>query len=248
MENNPLLTLITFLPAAAGLVFALVRGERSPLVRWGGLIVTLAVVALAAFAWTQCDGAMKVFEDRMWIKRFGIHYRMGLDGISLAMVALTAFLMPLAIAASWKQSNGFIVALLFLETGMMGAFCALDLFLFYIFWEAMLLPMYLLIGIWGGPRRIYASVKFIVYTIVGSVLMLVAILYCYAKAGTFDVQALPEALKALPAGAAGWCFLAFALSFAIKVPMFPFHTWLPDAHVEAPTAGSVILAGVLLKM
>ena len=248
MESLPVLTLITFLPAAAGLLLAPVRGERSPLVRWGGLVVSLAVLALAAFAWTQCDGTMKVFEDVRWIKRFDIHYKMGLDGISLAMVALTAFLMPLAIASSWKQSNGFIIALLFLESGMMGAFCALDLFLFYVFWEAMLLPMYLLIGIWGGPRRVAAAVKFIVYTIVGSVLMLAAILYCYAAAGTFDVQALPEGLRALPLAAQGWCFLAFALSFAIKVPMFPFHTWLPDAHVEAPTAGSVILAGVLLKM
>jgi NADH-quinone oxidoreductase subunit M len=174
---------------------------------------------------------------------------MGIDGISLAMIALTAFLMPLAIRASWHQSNGFIVTLLFLETGMMGAFCAIDLFLFYVFWEAMLIPMYLLIGIWGGPRRIYASVKFILYTIVGSVLMLAAILYVALQAGTFDVLALQEKLPGLiDPDVQPWLFLAFAVSFAIKVPLFPFHTWLPDAHVEAPTAGSVILAGVLLKM
>jgi NADH-quinone oxidoreductase subunit M len=254
MENY-LLTLITFVPGAAGLALAPVRAERSPIVRWGALIASIAVVVFAALAWSECDGSMKVFEDRTWIKlgqssggHIEIHYKMGLDGISLAMVALTAFLMPLAIGASWKQSNGFMIALLFLETGMMGAFCALDLFLFYIFWEAMLLPMYLIIGIWGGPRRISAAVKFIVYTIVGSVLMLAAILYCYAQAKTFDVTGMREGLQGLSLEAQSWLFLAFALSFAIKVPLFPFHTWLPDAHVEAPTAGSVILAGVLLKM
>jgi NADH-quinone oxidoreductase subunit M len=175
---------------------------------------------------------------------------MGIDGISLAMVALTAFLMPLAIRASWHQPNGFIIALLFLETGMLGAFCALDLFLFYVFWEAMLIPMYLLIGIWGGPRRIYASIKFILYTIVGSVLMLAAIIYVGLQARTFDVVALQQRLPtmAFEPQVQQLLFLAFAVSFAIKVPLFPFHTWLPDAHVEAPTAGSVILAGVLLKM
>jgi NADH-quinone oxidoreductase subunit M len=253
MENSfPLLSLITFLPAVAGLALAPVRAERSGLVRWGALVVSFAVVVLSAVAWAGCDGtpAMKFLEDHDWVRKFDIHYKVGLDGISLAMVALTAILMPMAIAASWKQSNGFLVALLFLETGMLGAFVALDLFLFYVFWEAMLLPMYLLIGIWGGPRRIYAAVKFIVYTIAGSVLMLAAILYCYSKAGTFDVLELQRVLPQLEIvrNAGSWLFLAFGLSFAIKVPMFPFHTWLPDAHVEAPTAGSVILAGVLLKM
>ncbi len=250
MDHPPLLTLVTFLPAAAGLALAPVRGERSPLVRGGALLVSMVVVVLAGLAWAGCDGTMSLVEDHAWIRHFHIHYKVGVDGISLAMVALTAILMPMAIAASWKQSNGFFVALLFLETGMMGAFVALDLFLFYVFWEAMLLPMYLLIGIWGGPRRIYAAVKFIIYTIVGSVLMLAAILYCYSKAGTFDIldlqRDLPRLQEVVQAGS--WLFLAFAVSFAIKVPMFPFHTWLPDAHVEAPTAGSVILAGVLLKM
>jgi NADH-quinone oxidoreductase subunit M len=166
------------------------------------------------------------------------------------MVVLTAFLMPLAMRCSWHQPRGFMIALLFLETGMMGAFCATDLFLFYVFWEAMLIPMYLIIGVWGGPRRIYAAVKFIVYTIVGSVLMLAAILYCYAKADTFDIVELQQRLPAISDVVRNghWLFLAFGLSFAIKVPMFPFHTWLPDAHTEAPTAGSVILAGVLLKL
>src|SRR5262252_2017149 len=219
MDDLPLLTLITFLPGAAGLALALVRAERSGIVRWSALLVSLAVVALSAVAWGRCDGPLKHWEDIAWIKKFDIHYRMGLDGISLAMVALTAFLMPLAIAASWKQSNGFLVALLILETGMMGAFCATDLFLFYIFWEAMLIPMYLLIGIWGGPRRIYAAVKFIVYTIAGSVLMLAAILYVASQAGTFDVLTLQSRLPgAIPIDLQHWLFAAFAISFAIKVP------------------------------
>jgi len=251
----PLLTLITFLPAAAGLLLAPLKAEKAAVVRWTALGVSLLVLGLAAFAWVGFDSkqeAMQFPEDHLWIvlRDVRIHYTMGVDGISLAMIALTAFLMPLAIRASWKQPNGFIIALLFLETGMMGAFCALDLFLFYVFWEAMLIPMYLLIGIWGGPRRIYASVKFILYTIVGSVLMLAAILYVGIQAETFDVvklqQKLPE--MGLESHVQHLLFLAFALSFAIKVPLFPFHTWLPDAHVEAPTAGSVILAGVLLKM
>jgi NADH-quinone oxidoreductase subunit M len=248
-----ILTLITFLPAAAGLLLAPLKGARAPLVRVAALAATLAVLALAGAAWVRFDPGvegMQLEVGRVWIRTLNIHYRMGVDGISLAMVALTAFLMPLAVACSWRQSNGFRVALLFLETGMLGAFCALDLFLFYVFWEAMLVPMALLIGIWGGPRRVYAAVKFVVYTVAGSVLMLAAILFCYGEAGTFDVVELQRTLPALSAvrESGTWLFLAFGLSFAIKVPMVPFHTWLPDAHVEAPTAGSVILAGVLLKM
>jgi NADH-quinone oxidoreductase subunit M len=258
MAELPVLTLITFLPAAAGLLLSPLKAEKGALVRWAALGMTLLVLGLAALAWIQFnpEGLDYQFrEDHVWIKgplSVPIRYTMGVDGISLAMIVLTAFLMPLAIGASWHQSNGFIVALLFLETGMMGAFCALDLFLFYVFWEAMLIPMYLLIGIWGGPRRIYASVKFILYTIVGSVLMLAAILYCGVQERTFDVVALANQLKDSRAisdpSLRHLLFLAFGVSFAIKVPLFPFHTWLPDAHVEAPTAGSVILAGVLLKM
>jgi NADH-quinone oxidoreductase subunit M len=255
-ESIPVLTLITFLPAAAGLLLSPLKAEKGAIVRWAALGVSLLVLGLAAWLWVRFDPKspnMQFREDLTWIPlSVPIHYTMGLDGISLALVALTAFLMPLAIRASWHQSNGFIIALLFLETGMMGAFCALDLFLFYVFWEAMLIPMYLLIGIWGGPRRIYASVKFILYTIVGSVLMLAAILYCGLQERTFDVvqlaNQLPGSRTIVDAGTRQLLFLAFAVSFAIKVPLFPFHTWLPDAHVEAPTAGSVILAGVLLKM
>jgi NADH-quinone oxidoreductase subunit M len=238
----PLLTLITFLPAASGLLLAPLKAEKGAIVRWLALGVSLVVLLLACVAWIGFDpkaDGIQFREDHAWIHSVyltpasGIRYTLGIDGISLAMVLLTAFLMPLA---------------LFLETGMLGAFCALDLFLFYVFWEAMLIPMYLLIGIWGGPRRIYASVKFILYTIAGSVLMLAAILYAASAAETFDVVKLQDKLPGLEPHVQQWLFLAFAVSFAIKVPLFPFHTWLPDAHVEAPTAGSVILAGVLLKM
>ncbi|HLY11520.1 MAG TPA: NADH-quinone oxidoreductase subunit M [Planctomycetota bacterium] len=256
----PLLTLITFLPALAGLLLSPLKAEKGGIVRFAALFVTLAVLGLAGAVWFLFDpkgDPIQFREDHLWIRSLyltptkGITYSVGVDGISLAMMVLTAFLMPLAIRASWHQPKGFLITLLFLETGMMGAFVALDLFLFYVFWEAMLIPMYLLIGIWGGPRRIYASVKFILYTIVGSVLMLAAILYAATQAGTFDVVTLQGQLPRLLAGSPDtqyWLFLAFAVSFAIKVPLFPFHTWLPDAHVEAPTAGSVILAGVLLKM
>jgi NADH-quinone oxidoreductase subunit M len=242
------LSWIVFLPAAAGLLLALVPGERSGLVRGVALASALGVLGLSVYVYVQCDGTMRIYDSCEWIPTFKIRYRLGVDGLGAAMVLLTAFLMPLAIGASWRQSKGFQIALLFLETGMMGAFVALDLFLFYVFWEAMLLPMYLLIGVWGGPRRIYAAVKFIVYTLVGSLLMLAAVLYCYAKVGSFDVLSLQRELPRLAGTEQMWLYLAFAFSFAIKVPMFPFHTWLPDAHVEAPTAGSVILAGVLLKM
>jgi NADH-quinone oxidoreductase subunit M len=250
--NPPVLSLITFLPAAAGLLLAPLKPERTGIVRLTAMLASLVVLGLSAWVYVTFDGAPKGFtEDLEWVRALNIRYTVEVDGISAPLVLLTAFLMPLAVACSWRQPKGFLVALLFLETGMMGAFVAQDLFLFYVFWEAMLIPMYFLIGIWGGPRRIYAAVKFILYTIAGSVLMLAAILYCYAKAeGSFDVLQMPGRLAAagIPESTQRILFLAFAVSFAIKVPMFPFHTWLPDAHVEAPTAGSVILAGVLLKM
>ncbi|HXG60819.1 MAG TPA: NADH-quinone oxidoreductase subunit M [Planctomycetota bacterium] len=247
----PILSLMTFAPALAGVALSAVRPERTGVLRLTTLGVTLVVLLLAGAAYVGHDGPLVAYEDAAWMPRLGIRYTMGLDGISAAMVLLTALLMPLAVAASWHQPKGFLLALLFLETGMIGAFCALDLFLFYVFWEAMLLPMYLLIGIWGGPRRVTAAVKFIVYTIAGSVLMLAGILYCAWSAGTFSVLDLQRMLPADPRMTLATqqaLFLAFALAFAIKVPVVPFHTWLPDAHVEAPTAGSVILAGVLLKM
>lgn len=228
--------------------------------------ILFAIALLAAgldFLWSAkiftlfdgTSGDMQLLERLRWMPGFGIYYVVGIDGISLFLVLLTTFLMPLAILASWSVENRlkeYLVFMLLLETGMLGAFVALDLFLFYVFWEVMLVPMYFLIGVWGGTRRIYAALKFVVYTMAGSLLMLVAIIYLATRhaqteqALTFDLLRLYG--LHLPLEQQLWLFLAFALSFAIKVPLFPFHTWLPDAHVEAPTAGSVILAGVLLKL
>jgi NADH-quinone oxidoreductase subunit M len=198
---------------------------------------------------------MQFVERVPWMTSFGIDYIVGIDGISLFLVLLTTFLMPIAILASWSvraKTKEYLVFMLLLETGMLGAFVALDLFLFYVFWEVMLVPMYFLIGVWGGTRRIYAAVKFVIYTMAGSLLMLVAIIYLATRHAQVEQVLTFDLLKLyglhLPVEQQTWLFLAFALSFAIKVPLFPFHTWLPDAHVEAPTAGSVILAGVLLKL
>ncbi len=200
-------------------------------------------------------GEMQLVERVPWMPAFGIAYLVGIDGISLFLVLLTALLMPLAILASWTVTarvKEYLVFMLLLETGMLGAFVALDLFLFYVFWEVMLVPMYFLIGVWGGARRIYAAVKFVIFTMAGSLLMLVAIIYlatCYAQQSqelSFDLLRIYQLQLSFEQQL--WLFAAFALSFAIKVPLFPFHTWLPDAHVEAPTAGSVILAGILLKL
>ena len=201
------------------------------------------------------SGEMQLVERVPWMPGFGIAYIVGVDGISIFLVLLTTFLMPIAILASWSVADKvkeYLIFMLLLETGMLGAFVALDLFLFYVFWEVMLVPMYFLIGVWGGTRRIYAAVKFVIYTMSGSLLMLVAIIYLATRhaeaeqALSFDLLRLYD--LPLPLEEQAWLFAAFALSFAIKVPLFPFHTWLPDAHVEAPTAGSVILAGVLLKL
>lgn len=198
---------------------------------------------------------MQMVFDVLWIPGLGAHFKTGIDGFSLTLVILTTFLMPLTLFATAhtieKHTREFIVAILILEAGMLGAFVSLDVFLFYVFWEVMLIPMYLLIGIWGGQRRLYASIKFVIYTMVGSLLMLVAIFYVYAKygevTGTYTTDLDKLLTLALPHNAQIYCFAAFAIAFAIKVPLFPLHTWLPDAHVEAPTSGSVILAGVLLK-
>ncbi|HTL37762.1 MAG TPA: NADH-quinone oxidoreductase subunit M [Kofleriaceae bacterium] len=217
-------------------------------------ITFLVSLLIFKFYNPKADGFQLVF-DAEWIPGLGAHFKTGIDGISVFLVILTTFLMPLTLIgtrkAVEKHSREFMAAMLVLETGMLGAFVALDLFLFYVSWEVMLIPMYLLIGIWGGQRRLYASIKFVIYTMVGSLLMLVAIFYVYVQGAavlghyTTDLEQLLTV--ALPYKAQVWCFAAFALAFAIKVPLFPLHTWLPDAHVEAPTAGSVILAGVLLK-
>ena len=192
---------------------------------------------------------MQFKEEHTWIEGLGISYHLGIDGISLWLVLLTTFMTPICVLAAWnsieKGPSGFMISLLMLETAMLGVFCALDLFLFFVFWEAMLIPMYLLIGIWGGHRRIYATIKFVLYTMAGSALMLVGILYLYFQNdNSFNLMTL----YGRSLSHQNLLFLAFFIAFAIKVPLFPFHTWLPDAHVEAPTVGSVILAGVLLKM
>jgi NADH-quinone oxidoreductase subunit M len=255
-----LLTIVTFLPAlGAVLVSSLPRG-RHDVVKTTSFAVAAAtfLVSLPLYlGFDRASAAYQFVEHRAWMPSLGISYHLGIDGISLLLVLLTTFLMPLALLSAWHAIESrwkeFAITMLLLETGMLGVFVALDLFLFYVFWEAMLVPMYLVIGIWGGTNRVYAAIKFVLYTLSGSLLMLVAILALYSRHGaatgnyTFDLPVLAQFV--LPPGRAqNLLFLAFALAFAIKVPMFPFHTWLPDAHVEAPTAGSVILAGVLLKM
>jgi NADH-quinone oxidoreductase subunit M len=257
----PILTSLVALPIAGALLLMFVRddAQNERVVRNIALIVSVLVFAETLLLWSRFDAASAEFqfvERYAWIPAFGISYIVGVDGISLLLVVLTGFLTPLALLGSWesvhKKTKAFCMFVLLLESAMLGVFVSLDLFLFYVFWDAMLIPMYFLIGIWGYDRRIYAAVKFILYTMAGSVLMLLAILalaYLHNvtnRAYSFDLQQLYD--MPIPPQMQFWCFLAFALAFAIKVPLFPFHTWLPDAHVEAPTAGSVILAGVLLKM
>jgi NADH-quinone oxidoreductase subunit M len=259
-----LLSTIVFLPLAGALLVLLAGGrgdrpEREGAVRTMALAVSLVAFAATLLLWWRFNPAEADFqfvENRIWLPQFGISYHLGVDGISLFLIVLTGFLTPLALLTSWqsvhKSVKLFSFFLLALESAMLGVFVSIDLFLFYIFWDAVLIPMYFLIGIWGYERRIYAAVKFILYTMVGSILMLVAIIglsYAHqAATGTqsFDLLALYG--TALSWNMEKWFFLAFTLAFVIKVPLFPFHTWLPDAHVEAPTAGSVILAGVMLKM
>ena len=257
---SSVLSWVTFLPVlGAALVFLLPRRAEG-LVKATALLTSLASFLFSVPLFTGFNASLPDYqfvEQRAWMPSFGISYHVGVDGISLLLVLLTTFLMPLTLLASWhsveRRWKEFAITMLLLETGMLGVFVALDFFLFYIFWEAMLIPMYLIIGIWGGPNRVYAAVKFVLYTLVGSLLMLVAILALYFQHGaatgvyTYDLPVV--ARWVLPGGLGqNLLFLAFALAFAIKVPMWPFHTWLPDAHVEAPTPGSVILAGVLLKM
>ncbi len=255
-----LLTVVTFLPAAAAVLLVFVPRRHELLLRTSALLATIATFLISVPLYLRFDArsADYQFEEyARWMPNFGVGYHVGIDGISLLLVLLTTLITPVALASTWRAIDDrvkeFVVTLLVLETGMVGVFVSLDLFLFYVFWEAMLIPMYFIIGVWGGGRRIYAAVKFVLYTMVGSLLMLVAILALYyqhgAATGTFTFDLPTVARWVIPPGTSQTLmFLAFALAFAIKVPMFPFHTWLPDAHVEAPTAGSVILAGVLLKM
>ncbi len=263
MEIPHLLSFVTYLPAAVALCLLLIpRGAESAIkaLAFLGSLVTFLLSLLLFYYFDSTLGYMQFEESAPWIQTaaYQISHHLGIDGISLFLIILTTFITPLAVLCSWqsitKRVKPYMICLLTLETGMIGVFCALDLVLFYVFWEVMLIPMYFLIGIWGGQDRIYAAVKFILYTMAGSLLMLLAILYLFfANGGTsFDLVQITQALTSgtllLSQKEELWLFLAFLLAFAIKVPMFPFHTWLPDAHVEAPTAGSVILAGVLLKM
>jgi NADH-quinone oxidoreductase subunit M len=252
----PLLSLLTFLPLAGCAIILAVRGDDAVVAsnaRWTALWTSLIVFALSLLLWVrfdQADGGFQFVESLSWLPSIGITYKMGVDGISVLFVLLSTALTPICILASWEsiqtRVREFMIAFLVLETMMVGMFCALDFVVFYIFFEGVLIPMYLIIGVWGGPRRVYAAFKFFLYTLAGSVLMLLALLAMWVMAGSTDITVLMKTQFA-PAMQT-WLFLAFFASFAVKVPMWPLHTWLPDAHVEAPTAGSVILAGVLLKM
>jgi NADH-quinone oxidoreductase subunit M len=257
-----MLSLVVFLPLAGALALLAIPnrdGSRNAAIRWAALGVSLASFVSTLLLWSAFDPAAPGFqfvERASWLPAFGIEYLLGVDGISLMLLVLTGFLTPLALLCSWDSIEAhikaFSVLILLLETAMMGVFVSLDLFLFYVFWDAMLIPMYFLIGIWGYDQRVYAAVKFMLYTMAGSVLMLIAIIALAVlhqqSTGvySFDVEKLYR--LTIGRDLQLWLFLAFALAFAIKVPLFPLHTWLPDAHVQAPTAGSVILAGVLLKM
>ena len=246
---------LTFLPLVGAAFILTQRGDDPATlrnIRWAALFTTLAVFALSLVVWQRFDASSAAFqlvEERPWFGA-GIVYKMGVDGFSMPFVLLTTFLMPFAILASFesieKRVAEYMIAFLVLETLMIGVFCALDLLLFYLFFEGGLIPMFLIIGIWGGKRRVYASFKFFLYTLAGSLLMLIAILAMYRTAGTTDIEALLK--TQFPTHMQTWLWLAFFASFAVKMPMWPVHTWLPDAHVEAPTAGSVILAAILLKM
>jgi NADH-quinone oxidoreductase subunit M len=259
ISTSPILSLITFLPLV-GVIPLLFLGDDESSKRNArriALYTTLFTFLISLLVWYAFNPATADFqfvEEYPWFGPF--KYKMGVDGISMLFVILTTFLMPLCILASWEAINDrvkeYMIAFLVLETLMIGVFCALDLVLFYIFFEAGLIPMFLIIGVWGGPRRVYASYKFFLYTLLGSVLMLLAMMFLYWKVGTTDIPAIIDKVAANPQLIAPeqqwWLWLAFFASFAVKMPMWPVHTWLPDAHVEAPTAGSVILAGILLKM
>jgi len=250
--DYPLLSLLIFIPVLGSFLLLFIR--NAAIVRWTALAFSIVELGLCLPLLLNFDGStphMQYGESLSWIAAWNINYRIGVDGISVLFVALSTLLTVISIMVSWTaiqdRVREFMIAMLFLEAAMIGVFVSLDLFLFYIFWEAMLIPMYLLIGIWGGPNRLYAAIKFFLYTLVGSVLMLIAIIAVYFAAGhTFDVLAI----MAHPFSRTFqlWAFAAFFVAFAVKVPMFPVHTWLPDAHVEAPTAGSIILAGILIKM
>lgn len=261
MENSFLITYILAITLIGGLLILLIPRNKENLIRYFGLLISIVVFIISLIIYFQFDKGKTGFQFNhkvFWIQNLNVSYSVGIDGISLLLLLLTTFLTPLTLISSWKaidqKVKEFTFFMTMLELGMIGVFVALDMFLFYVFWEAMLIPMYFIIGIWGGERKIYASLKFFIYTMAGSLLMLVAIIWLGVYAGnelgkfTTDLNELYKIGPTIPHSIQLLMFLAFTISFAIKVPIFPFHTWLPDAHVEAPTAGSVILAGILLKM
>jgi NADH-quinone oxidoreductase subunit M len=256
MSDWPILSLVTFLPIVGSVLILFLRGESEAVARnarylalWTSLLTFLLSTALW-FGFDRSSADFQFVEQASWIPVFGIRYHMGVDGISMLFVLLSTLLTPVCVLASWQAIQArvkeYMIAFLVLETFMVGTFCALDFVLFYMFFEGVLIPMFLIIGVWGGPRRVYSAFKFFLYTLLGSVLMLLAIIAIYFIGGTTDIPTLMQ--HGFPVDVQRWLWLAFFASFAVKLPMWPVHTWLPDAHVEAPTAGSVILAGVLLKM
>ena len=255
MGNLPFLSLVTFLPLLGAAFIIVIRGEPDVVARNArnvALLTSCATFVLSLGIWFNFDPATADFqfqERAVWMPAFNIAYHMGVDGISMPFILLSTLLIPICILASWTsitvRVKEYMVTFLLMETMLVGTFCALDLFLFYLFFEGVLIPMFLIIGVWGGPRRVYSAFKFFLYTLAGSVLMLLALLTLYLDAGTSDIPALLQ--HNLPSGLQYWLWLACFAAFAVKLPMWPVHTWLPDAHVEAPTAGSVILAGVMLK-
>jgi len=251
-----LLSLLIFFPMIGVLIILFINPEQKNAVRWVAFLTSLVTFGISLLVLVRFDASqadLQLLENVPWIDvaDFQISYQVGVDGLSLLLVLLTALLTPIAILSSWdaiqEGVKNYMIFFLLLEVGMLGVFLSLDLFLFYLFWEFSLVPMYFLIGVWGGTRRIYAAIKFFLYTMAGSILMLLAILWLGITSRTFSLTTLMAGTQ-IPQNIQIWLFLAFAIAFAIKVPMWPFHSWLPDAHVEAPTAGSVILAGVLLKM
>ncbi len=254
MTDWPILSTVTFLPLVGVFLILVIRDDSESArrnIRYISLLTTVVIFLISLLVWAGFDNSdpgFQMVEKTAWLDS-GISYHMGVDGISMLFVILTTFLMPLCILASWgieKRVKEYMISFLLLETLMIGVFCALDIVLFYVFFEAGLIPMFIIIGVWGGKRRVYASFKFFLYTLLGSVLMLLAVMAMFWQAGTSDIPTLLT--HNFPATMQSWLWLAFLASFAVKLPMWPVHTWLPDAHVEAPTAGSVILAAILLKM
>ncbi len=250
----PLLTICIWLPIIGGLWVILAGSRvRARAVKPDALVISLVTFAMSLLLYRDFEigtAAMQFVERHAWIESFGIYYHLGIDGIALPLILLTSFTTVLVVLAGWEsiedRVNQYMGAFLIMEGLMIGVFCALDALLFYVFWEAMLIPMFLIIGIWGGPQRVYATVKFFLYTLLGSLFMLVALLYIYSQTKSFDLATMQGAILTLTEQQ--WLFIAFLLAFAVKIPMWPVHTWLPDAHVEAPTGGSVVLAAIMLKM